>query len=380
MKSARLFFMQSDCSFRARNNAMNTLKGLAVALLWAVFLHGCGGGGSGGDGGGTVPLQPLVIDRNNAMQVAAAVVDTVLIVGDLDGGTPAPPAPAAVAAVEVAALPPALTSVIRKQMERFVLVQAPADFQIAAVIPPTEENCLVSGTFTISGNVADPTGQTLTAGDTLTSIFSNCNDGDGVVLNGQLSSVVVIGVDTDFTPPYDFTFDNTLTDFSVTESGETATANGDLTLREATADAVFFQTEASGNRVSVRTPSDTRTLRDYRILGTLNEGAGGAYTIDSGGLGDCCATLESFTLSGTVDFENTLAFAGIGNNFPFAGVLFITGAVARTGVGESSVEVIALDALCVDLFVDEDGDGGVDAAIRTTWASLQSGIPVGCVP
>jgi hypothetical protein len=43
------------------------------------------------------------------------------------------------------------------------------------------------------------------------------------------------------------------------------------------------------------------------------------------------------------------------------------------------VELIAVDELCVDLLVDEDGDGVVDAGITTTWESLPTGIPADCV-
>jgi hypothetical protein len=363
------------------------LYAFILFTLSAFALAGCGGGGGGGGGVGVgnvggVALQPLVIDQDNAMQVAAAVLDAVAIVQDLGSGSVVPPIPVAATAGNFNALPPTLTEIIRDQIDRFQLLRTPQPIaQVAAVeIPPTTFECIPGGTFTISGEIADETGTNLTPGDTLRISFSECDDGDGVVINGKLALVVVTGVDTDFTPPYDFTFNTTLTNFSVTESGETFTANGDLTLREAvTADGLFIETEASGNRLTAKGDGETETLKDYWIRGTLDVAAGDAYTVESSGLRDCCATLESTLLGGTVDFENIEFFAGVGDNFPYVGVLFITGAIAPFGNGDTSVELIALDELCVNLFIDENGDGGVDAGITTTWESLPTGIPVDCV-
>ena len=360
---------------------MKRIRTLGVTVLLTLVIVSCGGGG-GGDGVVLPPPPPLAIDQNNAMPVAAAVLDAMAIVMDLGSGSVVPPVPLAAAAEDASASTPTLTGIIRDQAERFTLLQEPpAMVQIAAVvIPPTPYDC-VTGTFTISGEIADETGTLLTPGDTISITFFNCDQGDGLVLNGKLALVVVTGVDTDFTPPYDFTFDTTLTNFSVTElaSGESFTANGDLTLREAvTADGLFTETEASGNKLTAAVDGETETLKDYWIRGTLSAAAN-AYTAESSGLSDCCATLESTALGGSVDFENIEIFMGVGDNYPYTGDLFITGATVLVGSGNTSVELIAVDELCVDLLVDEDGDGVVDAGITTTWESLPTGIPVDCV-
>ncbi|MEA2080450.1 MAG: hypothetical protein U9P00_11445 [Pseudomonadota bacterium] len=362
---------------------MNTRKTFTVTLLLTILTAGCGGGGSsGGDEG--VTLEPLVIDRDNAMLVTAAVLDAVSNTQDLEPFGVVAPATVAAAAIDVDTLPSTLAEIIRRQINRFSLPQATAaDFQIAAVvIPPTTTECAISGTMTISGTIADETGTFISPGDTLNASFTNCNDGDGDVADGDMAIEVVVGVDFNFTPPYDFTFDVTLINFSTTEiaSGETFTGNGDLTLREAvTADALFIETEVSGTKLTVTLPGDTLTLKDYWIQGTSDLGLGDAYTADSSGRGDCCATLESTVLGGTVDFRNTQPFEGVGDDFPYAGVLFITGALAPSGVGNTSVELTALDELCVDLLIDENGDGAGDVGITTTWESLPTGIAEDCV-
>ena len=326
-----------------------------------------------------------MIDQDNAMLVTAAVVDAVAMAQDLGSvGVDNPVAPAAVATNDVNALPPTFFEFIDGQLDRFQLLQAPAaDFHIAAiVIPSTTEECAISGTMTISGTIADETVTFISPGDTLNISLNDCNDGDGEVANGNMAIVIVDGVDFDFTPPYDFTFDITLTNFSITEiaSGETFTGNGDMTLSEmVTADALFIETEVSGSRLSVTEPGETLTLKDYWVRGTLDVALGDAYTADSSGRSDCCATLESIVLGGTVDFHNTQPFEGIGDNFPYTGVLLITGAVAPSGIGNTSVEMTALDEFCVDLLIDENGDGAGDVGITTTWESLPTGIPEDCV-
>jgi hypothetical protein len=365
---------------------MNGLKKLFVTALLAVMLTDCGGGGGGGDGGGAaLALDPLLIEQENAMQVAAVVLDAVAFIQGLDAGFVEPPAQAAAVADEAVAVPSTLTEIVRDQVDRFELLQGPAaKFQIAAIqIPPTTLQCLPgvpeNGTITISGTIADATVTFLTPGDTLIATFNNCDEGDGVVVNGKMVLVVVTGVDFEFTPPYDFTFDATMTNFSMTESGERFTVNGDLTLREAvSADGLFIESEASGNKLTVTYAGETERLRDYWLMGTLDLGAGDAYTADSAGLEGCCAILESTLLGGIVEFENILAFAGVGENYPYEGILFVTGAMGESGIGFSTLELLVLDETCVDLSVDGDGDGGVDVVIRTTWESLPTGVPADC--
>lgn len=357
---------------------MNGIKSRILIPLLIVLTAGCGGGGGGG--GGTT-LQPLAINQDNAMQVAAAILDVVAIVEDVGEGGVIPLSAAAVVTDDKTASLPEFTTIIRDQIDRFSLLHSPTtDFQIAALtIEPMTFDCLV-GTYTISGKVADETGTTLSPGDTLNISFNNCDEGDGIVLNGKLSLVVVTGVDTDFTPPYDFRFDATVTNFSASGFGESFTMNGDLSLREAvSADGLFIETDASGNKLTVTGDGETETLTDYLIRGTLDVGAGDAYTADSGGLSDCCATLGSTILGGSVDFENLVPFAGVGENFPYDGILFITGGEPPSGIGASSLELHALDELCVNILIDEDGDGVNDLEFMTTWESLWTGVQTDCI-
>ena len=361
------------------------LKGITAGLLFTAVLSGCGGGGGGGDGGGGgigVVLQPLAIDATNSMQVTAAVLDASAFVVDVG----APGGPITGVAVEGNSAQVDLAQVIRARLDLFSgLRERTAAAQITGVvIPATKEDCIVSGTVTISGEIADPLLTTLTQGDTLNAAFKNCNDGDGLVLNGTMALVVVSftgtidlepSSDDFFIPPYDFTFDVTLTNLSVTEtvSGSAFTANGDLTLREVNdATGLIFNSELSGDSLKVNTLNSTDTLTDYQILSTLDQGNLDAYTTDSNG------TLASTLLNGIVDFLTTSLFTGFGGNFPDTGQMDITGATIVGGVGPSNVTVFAVNSTCVRLLVDGNGDGEADADILTTWESLPTGVPVDC--
>jgi len=365
---------------------MMKLTGMGAGLLLAVLLSACGGGGGGGDGGGDigVALQPLAIDATNAMQVAAAVMDASALVVDVG----APGGPSTGVAVEGNAVEVDLADVIRARLDLFsdLRDQVALGLVTGVDIGPEEDPCLVDGTVTISGKVNDQTFTTLTPGDTLTLVFKNCNDGDGLVLNGTMAFEVVSStgtIDSDpasdnlFIPPYNFTFDITLTNLSVTEAGSTFTTNGELTWTETTTDGIFIITDLSGNSLSITTSDTTDTLEDYLIKATFNQTTG-AYTTDSGGddgSGEtvCCSTLASTALGGTVDFDTTQDFAGVGDNFPDLGEMNITGATVAGGTLPSQVTVQAVDSQCVRLLVDPDGQGVTDTIV-TTWQSLPTGV------
>jgi len=358
---------------------MTKFKGITVGLLFAAILSACGGGGGGG-GSVSIALQPLAIDTSNAMQVTAAVLDASTFVVDV--GDPGGPITGAV--VEQNSAEVDLAQVVRTHLDLFsVLGNQTAAVQVTGVvIPATEKLCLVSGTVTISGEIADDTLKNLTPGDNLKAVFKNCDDGDGLVLNGTMAVVVVssMGVidldpnsDNLFIPPYNYTFDATLTNLAIKEtvSGSTFTANGGMTLQEDSNDGVFINSEFSGTSLKVITPDTTDTLTNYQILSTLDHGNSDAYTTDGKG------TLSSTQLGGIVDFLTTTPFTGIGTDFPDTGQMDITGATVVGGTGPSNVTVFAENSTCVRLLVDPNGDG-VTSDIVTTWESLPTGIPVDC--
>lgn len=339
---------------------MNRWRNFALLGLGLALVAGCGGGGSsGGDSTVVIPQAPIAITQANAVDVASIVM--------FAGGNPfADYTPASVAQPASVVTDPSgardigssLAGVISTLVQRIAPAQVQTVVTIAIVVPATPLPCAVSGTLTISGEVSDPTGTTFTTGDTVKVTFKNCDDGDGVILNGTISMVFqqVIG-NTSF-PPYDYTVAVTMTNFSITAGGQTLGMNGNAVLREVTDDGILFSTEFSTNSLRyTESAGDTGLLTSYfsedtENLNTLE------YTTHSSG------TLATVLLGGSVQFTALTPFEGIAPDFPHTGVMRI--------VGEGSSETVtAVDAVNVTIDVDENGDNIVDVTIDTTWQALQ---------
>ena len=191
------------------------------------------------------------------------------------------------------------------------------------------------------------------AGVSITTAFENCQEGDSL-LNGsvtlEIESLALdgeLGMDT-FALAFRAVFDDLTTgDGSI---------DGDISLSITSAPG---QTDvvASGDSLAVSVSGELLSLLDF----------------DVSAIEDTSALLETFdfTLSissfgrltvETLEAWRTLAFA----EEPISGVLRIIGA------GNGSITVTALDEVSVQLEVDEDGDGTVDATIITTWDELDA--------
>lgn len=190
---------------------------LSCIFAVGVTLTGCGGGGGSGDGSTSVQLEPLAIDDSNAMVVTAAAFDATVLVADV--GEPGGPIGVV---IDQESAQVDLLKVIRALINRFPDLAEQTAMLTGVVLPYEPFVCNVSGTVTFSGEIASPDFSSLTPGDTITIVATNCDDGDGPVLNGTMTLVVVTAtgmIDQDpysvnlLLPPYDFTFDVTMSDF-----------------------------------------------------------------------------------------------------------------------------------------------------------------------
>jgi hypothetical protein len=325
----------------------------ALVSLSSLLFVACGGGG-GGSGGGTPTLAPLSITTANAPTVSGEVVNATDAAEGFGGGGSG----TILAAVTTTGVDrQSLVDVIRSQLERFSDLQNGASSAVVGVvIGPSVFPCAVSGTTTLSGNLADPA--TLGPGDNLSATFSSCDEGDGSILNGGLSMSIgaLSGDPSAF--PFDLTVAVTLNNLTVIEAGETMTGSGDISLALSSSDGVTLATTLSGNSLAISGLGSSGALRNYAITSTLNQGTLD-YTLASSG------TLESADLAGSVVFSTPAIFQGIGSGFPYTGAYLITGQ-------NSSVRLTALDDVNVVLEVDDNGDGTVDTTVNTTWVAISS--------
>ncbi len=318
----------------------------SLVLISTAALTACGGGGGGGEAEFTPPptSAPLTITASNGQSATYTAWES------------------ANASVGVSDLLSNSGFISTGQLKPTVLPTT--DFtNIVNKIPfgPTTLPCQVSGSITISGDLADPITPSLTEGDVINVDAASCDDGLGEVIDGMLGFDVVAFEGDIVSGLYDLTMAMTMTGFSVQTANETLTSNGDANVMLNTLSAPAVSAEVGGMSLTTQSGALTETLTNFLSAQTVDAGQVPApYTFSSSG------TLDSSQLAGTVTYTTPVTFAGFDNDYPQSGELLVTGA-------SSSARLIALDAVNVRVEIDTDGDGTVDEVIDTTWAALDGG-------
>jgi hypothetical protein len=308
-----------------------------LAALLAGF-SACGGGGSSGGGGdGPITDNRVPITDSNAQTVTTTVIESVVAV--IDFGT-------ILDATPIAASSPVMSTLRALKPRLGAASYAP--------VGPETMPCAVSGTITISGNIADPF--TLSTGDTIEADFADCNDGDGVVIDGLFSARVEhFEGDLDLIQArVELAIE--ATDLSVSGDGDTVTADGDFTFVVDTLSAPLVSLEISGRSLTVSAAGQTVTLQNFSEEQTQNETAvPRPVTFEARG------RLSSSSIGGPVDYSTPVRFEAFDDAFPYTGEFLIVGA------DESSVRLVALNETNVRLDVDEDGNGSAERTIDLLW-------------
>lgn len=333
---------------------------IATLLALVVGLSGCGGGGGDGDEAVVVPTDPISITSANAVEVASTTLSATGFLAGFEAEPIFGPASSSARGASATNAGFSLTDFVSSQLRRLptLVSQTASGVTIAVAIPPETVACLVSGTMTVSGNIADPTLNTLTPGDFITATFSNCDDGDGVVISGTFTFTVQAFTGNLVTPPYSVTALISFTNLSGTEAGETLTLNGNMTYVEATPDGVVFTDTLSGESLSFSdSTGDAGKWTSFIVTSTVDFNTL-AYAVDSSG------ALATVQLGGSVQYEITTTFQGVGADNPSTGVMVVTGAA------NSSETITVVNSIDVTIEVDADGNGVTDETINTTWDAL----------
>ncbi len=329
---------------------MNTIHGssyrlsavsmLVAASLLTVVVAGCGGGGGGG-GDGTIDTGPtLAITIENGEAAAAVVATGVMTMFEIPEG-----------AVGPILDPTAGNLPVPQNIGKIpgTLAQAPVQ---------GTEFCDASGAFSVSGNLADPT--TLTAGDTVTVVFENCDDGDGFVIDGRLALTVAAVQGDVFSDVFLLTLNIVLTDLTVTSDGESSSGDGRLNYTLDTLAYPASSTTLSGTELSVVAAGEAVTFRNFDQTLDVNPGiVPTSYAADASG------RLHSSVLGGSIDYGTVVTVQASGDdNPPYVGEILVSGA------DSSEVRIVVVSEESVRLEIDLEGDGVVDEFIDTTWAAL----------
>ncbi len=224
---------------------------------------------------------------------------------------------------------------------------------------PFDQPCLVSGMITISGDLADPLGISFAAGDTLTIVAADCDDGLGEVVNGTIDYLfTTMTGDILAGPPYRLVIDVDLTNFQVADSAGTSISNGSATVSIDTTTDPLWTVSINGPLLTIDTPTSSESLSNFDTTETVDTLiVPTPYTMVSNG------TVDSTDLNGTIDYSTPVMFEGLGEAYPLTGEFLVTGA-------SSSIRLIVLDEINVRMESDFDGDGVPDETTNTTWDAL----------
>ena len=318
------------------------LVAASLALLASCDDDSCFNGNcdnTGGSGGGpTTSAGVIILTEDNfveavreawfAMEAAAAAPAFVVTtgIGDTSGGVAAIGGPSAKAMRPVVALDP---------------------------FGPTVYNCPVSGTFTISGDVADP--NTVTPGDFASYVSSACDSGTGWTVDGT-HRIDIDSIDGDPNSGL-FAQGQTLTLDGFRAQGSTTTFewNGDHSSVIDTQSGSRVETTFSGGSLVVRESGITVSIGNFTGFESIDLGGQLPNTVDAQG------EANSTVVPGAYGFSTVEVVRWYSGEVPFDGILEIYGAnggtarVAATNPGECHVQL------------DANGNTNHEVSIPMTW-------------
>ena len=333
----------------AEDTTMSSVTRFLASGICSLLLIGCGG--SGGDNGNTIVTVPLAdITSANAPGIAGAVMKTALEGGGL--GVFAGPGGGAVLSNPNSQLFATLGTIQKSQTDS--LTQKVRSGVLQATIPPTDEPCAISGTVTVSGQVDNS--MTLSPTDVFTLVFSDCDDGAGIVNGTYSMQVNNFGGDL-LSGSFTIGVTVSLTAFRIDDGQELVTANGSVAMTIDYTAAPTLTISMTTTSLTVADGTSSQTLSSFSLTQTINE-------LDSSFSMSVSGALTSSEFTGRVTFSTAADLLNDGTGFAY------TGEVTISGAGGASISVIVLDNMLVSLEVDVDGDGGLEAVIPTSWDEL----------
>lgn len=328
---------------------MNTHALRLMAVAVTALLAGCGGGGGGSGFSGSTSAEPVEITAANATDVAGTTLRA------LEGAS-------ALAAV---ALSITFGVIVPLDAGGGASAQSAGGGPAPAAVVTETLDCVLSGTVTVTTDVA--TAGTLVANDTVRTAFANCNDGEGLILDGTLDLRVLTFAGNLNAGLFLLTTDATVDRLLITVDGDSVELDGDVGLDiDTTQDpllSVSIEGDGSGT-LEVEVNAEAGTLRDFfMVVDTDLTDPDTVYTRSAGG------TFDSEAI-GPPGGEGRVTFETIdelverdSQQYPEAGQIEIFGDDSSVLVTDSTADAVLLD-------VDSDGNGQYEETIATTWPDL----------
>lgn len=226
---------------------------------------------------------------------------------------------------------------------------------IGAHVGPIVQQCASAGSMTVTGNMSLP-GLGLTVGDNLCMVFTNCDDGHGLLIDGMMDVVINGFQGSIVSGQLRLEVSVVLTDLVLTESDEVMLVNGGFHAATNSLSSPIVETSTDGGPLSFIFSDRTIVLDDFSNSFAADSGVfPTAYEMDFSGV------LSSSRFDGVAEYKSILSFVWFSDKSPYAGEMLITGA------NNSTIRVIALDLEMVRLQMDYNGDGAVDETRDVTW-------------
>ena len=302
-----------------------------------LFLVACGGGGGGGSSS-PPPQSQAVIDSGNAEAVAGRSMNGAFQSSGYGGITGAG---GFIAADNGGLSKPAGAG--------GAISQVP--------VGPETTPCTVSGSTTISGNIANPL--TITPGDFIDIDWDNCDDGVGVIIDGLMGTTFTNFEGNLQTGQTLLGMSLRVDNFRATAGNEFSSADGDISVTLDTRTPMLSVADTSGASFTVASNVSTDTLSSFSSTATEDMSMLPSLVTTT-----ASGTIESTQFDGNVTYSTPVPFEALGDAYPYTGELLVTGA------NDATLRLIAMDEINVRILADYDGDGATDETIDTTWAEL----------
>jgi len=221
---------------------------------------------------------------------------------------------------------------------------------------PETVACPGTGTVTYSGDIADIT--TLTAGDVINADYDACGDGSGAIIDGELTMTIDAFNGDLAGGVYELALSIELTNFQASFGNLFETANGAITIALNTMATPIIVSSVSGDGLAVDTNVASTSLTNFLTQQTIDTGSvTPLYSLLASG------TLDNSLLPGSVSYSTPVEFERLGDDYPYAGTLLVTGE-------NSSARLVVIDNTNVRIDIDADGNGEFESSIETTWSEL----------
>jgi hypothetical protein len=320
----------------------------SLAVATALIFAGCGGsdGGSISNPPVTAPPPDLALSSGNGMQVMQVAYLTASGAGDMAG---------LVTNTGISAEPGGVAKVPLPGQLAKPLANAISNVPIGPETLP----CDVSGSITVSGDIANPL--TLSAGDTINMDADNCDDGLGEIADGLIASLIQVFSGDLASGLFNMTIRMDITNYQVTTANDVLLSHGDVTVMLDNTTQGYVSASVSANAMTTSSNTGTETLYSFLSAQTIDTRVSPSpYTMSTSG------TVDSSELGGIVELSTPVMFEGLDNDYPSTGELLVTGA------GGSTVRLITVDNVDIIIEIDSDGMDPVDQTINTTWVEFTS--------